>query len=73
MGAPTTPNAGQKSVGDDLARVLPSGKWYTQRHLVTLNFCLFSLILFCKKVVCSVVISNTNPRQLHRMVLTVRS
>ena len=51
MGAPTESNAGQKAVGDDLARVLPknAGKWYTQRHLIILNFCLFSLILFCKK------------------------
>jgi hypothetical protein len=39
-----------KSVGDDLAAVLPqdAGAWYTKRHLLKLNFCIFSLVMFCK-------------------------
>lgn len=38
-----------KSVGNDLAAVLPqnSGPWYTKRHLLKLNFCIFSLVMFC--------------------------
>ena len=44
-------NANQsKSVGDDLAAVLPkdAGPWYSQRHLLKLNFCIFSLVMFCR-------------------------
>ena len=39
-----------KSVGDDLAAVLPqdTSAWYTKRHLLKLNFCIFSLVMFCK-------------------------
>jgi hypothetical protein len=39
-----------KSVGDGLAAVLPkdAGAWYTKRHLLKLNFCILSLVMFCK-------------------------
>ena len=65
--APAKSNGDQRSVGHDLAKVLPktSEKWYTKRHLVLLNFCLFSLILFCKKSrFCYHFITN----QLHSFV-----
>lgn len=39
----------KQSVGD-LAQALPknAGPWYKQAHLWKLNFCIFSLILFCR-------------------------
>lgn len=34
--------------GGDLAAIEPPGPWYTKAHLVRLNFCILSLILFCE-------------------------
>ncbi|KAF3004452.1 hypothetical protein G7054_g7175 [Neopestalotiopsis clavispora] len=38
--------AGSKSVGDELAAVLPEGPWYKRPYLIRLNFSLISLVLF---------------------------
>lgn len=42
MGAAT----GSKSVGAELAAVLPEGPWYKRSYLIRLNFSLVSLVLF---------------------------
>jgi hypothetical protein len=41
--------ASSKKVGPELASVLPTDKpWYKNSGLLKLNFCLLSLIQFCK-------------------------
>ena len=39
-----------KAVGDELAAVLPQDAqpWYKQSHLLKLNFCIISLVMYCK-------------------------
>ncbi|KPM39521.1 hypothetical protein AK830_g7040 [Neonectria ditissima] len=49
MGQPAhQPTSGEtKAVGQELAAVLPdTGPWYKQKHLVRLNFCILSMIMF---------------------------
>lgn len=35
------------SIDGDLAAIVPPGPWYTKPHLLKLNFCMFSLVVFC--------------------------
>lgn len=35
------------AVGDDLAAVLPAGRWHKKAHLIKLNFVVGCLVLFC--------------------------
>lgn len=48
MGAGSA-EAHKKAIGDELLAVLPSDgrPWYTKGHLLKLNFCILSLVLFC--------------------------
>ncbi|KAH7149026.1 general substrate transporter [Dactylonectria estremocensis] len=40
-------SAETKAVGQELAAVLPNtGPWYKQKHLIRLNFCILSMIMF---------------------------
>ena len=50
MGFSTANASKSKAVGDELAAVLPqdSRPWYKQRHLLKLNFCIISLVMYCK-------------------------
>ena len=50
MGLSTVDASKSKAVGDELATVLPkdSRPWYKQRHLLRLNFCIISLVMYCK-------------------------
>lgn len=41
-------NGSKAAVGDELAAVLPDGPWYKRDHLLKLNFCIISLVLFCR-------------------------
>jgi hypothetical protein len=47
--------ATKQAVGGELLAVLPNDgrKWYTKSHMVYLQFCLFSLIMFCTTPVTS--------------------
>ena len=50
MGFSTAGASKSKTVGDELVAVLPqdSRPWYKQRHLLRLNFCIISLVMYCK-------------------------
>ena len=50
MGFSTVDASKSKAVGDELATVLPkdSRPWYKQRHLIGLNFCIITLVMYCK-------------------------
>ena len=47
MGFAKTNTGAKSAVGDELAAVLPEGPWYKKGHLITLNFIIASLTLFC--------------------------
>ncbi|KAJ9656698.1 hypothetical protein H2201_008457 [Coniosporium apollinis] len=48
MGLFKSSSSGRKAVGEELAAVLPGDPrpWYTQGHLLKLNFCILSLVMF---------------------------
>lgn len=48
MGVPTTKKS--KTVGPELAAVLPQDgqPWYKNRGILKLNFCILSVVMFCK-------------------------
>jgi hypothetical protein len=49
MGVVTTKKS--KTVGPELAAVLPQDgqPWYKNRGILKLNFCILSVVMFCKK------------------------
>jgi hypothetical protein len=48
MGHSTTKAQRTASIDGDLAAIEPPGRWYTKPHLLKLNFCILSLVLFCR-------------------------
>lgn len=48
MGAGKADTTIHSMAADELTRVLPEGSWYKRGHMIKLNFCIISLVLFCK-------------------------